>query len=781
MDPQRWSKVKQIFSEIVDLDAARRQTRLSEILNGDTELKAEVLALLDANEQVEDFIEEPALSNICLPTPSLTRVGHYRIVRELGRGGMGTVFLGERDDGEFEHEVAIKVVNSIFATPDSLRLFRRERQILAELDHPNIARMLDGGVTEDGLPYLVMEHVEGTSLTQWVNDHGLRIEQRLRLFLRVCAAVAYAHTNLVVHRDIKPTNILVTSAGEPKLLDFGLAKILDIDLDGARTTTNLRALTPEYASPEQIRGDALTTATDVYSLGIVLYELLTGERPFSYRSMSLNEMLRNAATRQPDKPSSRVSVGDAAVKVDRRLNSRNVLQGDLDNIVLKALKNEPERRYLSVGLFADDIERHLNGLPVSATTDTFIYRASKFVKRNAIAVAATASIAALLLIGIVVTTWQARIVGHERDRAQLEKQNAEALNTFLQSILSVAAPEKMGKDAKVVDVLKDASARIETDLSGQPELRARALATIGDTYIRLGLVDEAAVKLREAVAAYADLYPNGSDDRTRAEKLLAECLVLDFSFEEASAIMSRVIAAERGRGPSAADALAASLFLEGELRLRQGSYADAETSLIEAIALCEHSTTIDSFECVYYKVALGRAKQFAGDLDSAAPIFRDAVSRFESDPRRAATRLGDTYVNLGDVLLTKGDTSGALELFSKGDEIYRRETSNSYQVAITQYYLARAYLALKDNARASEFAGNSIEIARRLDWVNNRNYIGALAVKGRSMLEMGRPREAEPYLQEALERGRKNLAPADPKLTQIEIALDECRGERHRG
>ena len=409
-------------------------------------------------------------------------IGHYRVVREIGRGGMGTVFLAKRDDGEFQQEVAIKVVSSAFLGRESLRRFRQERQILAGLNHPNIARLLDGGVTDDGLPFLVMEYVAGDPLTEYADKQSLSIDSRLRLFLRICRAFSYAHGNLIVHRDIKPSNILVTSDGEPKLLDFGLAKIIDIEKDEVRTATNFRALTPAYASPEQLRGDAITTASDIYSLGVVLYELLTGTRPFAHESVTFEKMIQLVSNSDPIKPSDatkterekgRKGEGEKRITNSRLLTlDSRLLRGDIDNIVLMAMRKEPERRYRSVERLAIDIERHLNGLPITATEDTFVYRSTKFVKRHWIGVASVSVIALVLIAGIITTTWQARAARGAQARS-------ETIGAFLQSMLGSAAPEAKGADVKVKDILADASVRARTELADDPEAMAQVLMTLG--------------------------------------------------------------------------------------------------------------------------------------------------------------------------------------------------------------------------------------------------------------------------------------------------------------
>lgn len=388
-----WQRVKEIFSLVIDEPAEDRLNKIAELCGGDRRLQVEVESWLASYGEAEEFLETPVASHADFAAGKSAagrRFGSYALEREIGYGGMGAVYLAKRTDGEFEQAVALKIVRQSIAESHMIERFRRERQILASLNHPNIAKLLDGGVSENGEPYLVMEYVEGVPITGFALT--LSVDQKLRLFLKVCSALSYAHRNLVVHRDIKPGNILVTSDGEAKLLDFGLAKLIDegLGLDVTETATSYRALTPAYASPEQLRGDAITTSSDVYSLGVVLHELLAGERPFKFEGMSLDEIIRAVSSTEPALPS-------------RTTATNPKLKGDLDNIILKALRNEPDRRYGSVEQLAEDIERHLSGLPVMARKDTFYYRASKFVMRHRGAVAAALLIMATVVTGVVLT------------------------------------------------------------------------------------------------------------------------------------------------------------------------------------------------------------------------------------------------------------------------------------------------------------------------------------------------------------------------------------------
>ncbi|MBI1764574.1 MAG: protein kinase [Acidobacteria bacterium] len=436
MTPERWQQIEALFQVAVEQEPARRGAFLAQACGEDAALRAEVKSLL-AQEQADSFIQaqvKGVAREFTAQQDELTgqHIGVYRIGERLGEGGMGVVYAAVRDDAQFEKQVALKVVKRGMDTEFVLKRFWRERQILARLEHPCIARLLDGGMTGDGRPYFVMEYVEGQPITAYCQARGLGVPERLKLFRQVCAAVQYAHQQLVVHRDLKPSNILVAPApdsrpdgpedqvGLPKLLDFGIAKLLAAADDAdpqTQTATELRLLTPEYASPEQMRGQTLTTTTDVYSLGVVLYELLTGQRPHQFNTRA-TAAVEHAVATAPPKPSEAVSP-TGAPKLPKQL------AGDLDNIVLMALRAEPERRYQSVEQFSEDLRRYLAGLPVTARADTFTYRASKFVRRNRLGLAAALLVLLSLLGGIGVATYQAR-------RAEQRFQQVRKLaNTFL--------------------------------------------------------------------------------------------------------------------------------------------------------------------------------------------------------------------------------------------------------------------------------------------------------------------------------------------------------------
>lgn len=452
--------MKELFSAALELESPDRASFINKACAADEDLRTELLELLSAHEAAGDFIQRPALVDIGLMTNDETdrtaavegqQIGSYQVIRELGRGGMGAVYLAARADESFDKQVALKLIKRGMDSDAIIKRFVMERQILANLDHPNIARMIDGGTTEDGLPYFVLEYVEGTTISQYCDQHTLNTAERLKLFRSVCAAVQFAHQNLIVHRDLKPGNILVTKEGTPKLLDFGIAKLLSADWSPsvAATETIARLLTPEYASPEQLRGLPITTTGDVYSLGVVLYELLSGHRPFSFSNRSPEDAARLITLSEPIKPSIVITRNDKSPGTDGGHRAvtpeaisrtrdgtveklRRRLAGDLDNILLKALRKDPERRYASVQEFSEDLRRHLEGLPVHARPDTLSYRTGKFISRHKAGVAAAVLVLLTLLSATIVTTWQARIARQERAKAERRFKDVRNLtNSFL--------------------------------------------------------------------------------------------------------------------------------------------------------------------------------------------------------------------------------------------------------------------------------------------------------------------------------------------------------------
>lgn len=516
-DADRWTEIDNLFAAALDRPQEERPAFVRGATAGDPDLLHEVSDLLQAFDEAQDYVEQSGskmIGRLCqdlalwdkAPIPDMegALLGPWRLVRHIARGGMGSVYLAERADGRFEQQVAVKVLRRGLDTEDIVARFLAERRILASLDHPNIARLLDGGETPDGRPYLVMEYVDGDPITSYAEARQLGLDARLGLFASVCRAVQHAHRHLVIHRDLKPSNVLVTPAGEVKLLDFGIAKILDPDdpeTPAGPTLTGVRLMTPRYASPEQVRGNVVTTASDVYQLGLLLYELLAGQSPVACDGLSRSELEQRVLAEVPELPSRIVSEAVARRQRVTLPRLRRDLQGDLDQVVLMALRKEAGRRYPSVGALVRDLERYREGLPVHAAPDSARYRIGKFVRRNRAQVVA-ALLVLILVAGYVTTvTLQGRRIAAERDRAALEAARASQVTGFMVNLFEGANPDQAGgREITAGELLDLGARRARTELPNQPEVHAALLSAIGQSYAALGRFQDARPLLEEAIA-----------------------------------------------------------------------------------------------------------------------------------------------------------------------------------------------------------------------------------------------------------------------------------------
>ena len=519
MTRETWQRVKEILHGALEKPEDERAAFLDEACGGEVELRGEVESLLASHEGAGEFIEPAPAADSPVPADRLgigADIGPYRIVQLIAEGGMGAVYQAVRVDDLYRKVVAIKVIRRGVHGQYALRHFDTERQILAHLDHPAIAKLLDGGTTPDGRPYFVMDFIAGTPIDEYCDRRRLTVRERLGLFLTVCSAVHYAHQNLVIHRDLKPPNILITEEGAVKLLDFGIAKLLDPDALGLNhTLTTMQAMTPEYASPEQVSGGNITTASDVYALGVLLYRLLTGRRPYQLGSRSIDELWEQVRHREPRRPSVAVGGTEDGVTPDEIAAARRTrpdrldrqLAGDLDNLLLMALRKEPERRYCSVERLASDIRRHLDGHPVTARPDTIRYRAGKFIRRHRTPVAAVTIAVLSLVAGIIAASWQARVATRERNRAEQRFQEVRGLARSVLFELHDAIAPLPGSTAARELLVKRAQQYLDGlagesggDASLQRE-RAAAYQRIGDV---LGLPTQPNLgQSAQALTAYA--------------------------------------------------------------------------------------------------------------------------------------------------------------------------------------------------------------------------------------------------------------------------------------
>jgi eukaryotic-like serine/threonine-protein kinase len=582
IDPRDWPAVNVLLDRAMDLAPASRGAWLDALPPESAAYRDTLMRLLAAEGGVETsaiFAELPRVDLEAVAAddgdPALvtgSRVGPYVLLSQIGRGGMGSVWLAERSDGYPRRKVALKLPH-LGWTPGLAERVERERDILASLEHPNIARLYDAGLDALGRPYLALEYVDGTPIDRYAAKLALSVRERLVLFLQVAEAVAHAHAHLVVHRDLKPSNILVTGKGEVRLLDFGIAKLLlsgEISAEASElTNVSGRALTPEYASPEQIRGQAIGTASDVYSLGVVAYELLTGKRPYSLGKAGVLGLAD--AIMAANVPLASRSIDDAAI--------RKQLSGDLDSILNKALKKEPAERYATVAAFADDLRRHLDDTPVLARPDTLRYRARKFVARNALAVAAASAVLLAVLAGSAAALWQARMARAEATRAD------ETKNFALSIFRAAETPRGGGAATTAVDLLLAAQRRIATELKDKPDVAVELMTSIGESLASQSKLEQAADLLRKAV----DLGRSrvGADDRRtlEAESALGTVLLDSGHFDEAIALLTETV--KRARRVGASGALIGALVDLGASQIAKGEYDDGIANTRAAVDLVE--------------------------------------------------------------------------------------------------------------------------------------------------------------------------------------------------
>jgi serine/threonine protein kinase/type II secretory pathway pseudopilin PulG len=691
MNVETWQQLKTLFHGALDLGPAERTAFLAAACHGDDEIRNQVEKLLASHDEPGDFLVSPALMNAeksssdgqvrRAETEERTgqRIGPYEVIREIGHGGMGTVFLAVRADDQYRKQVAIKLVKRGMDSDAILRRFMMERQILANLEHPNIARLLEGGSTADGLPYFVMEYIEGQPITEYCDAHRLTTAQSLELFREVCAALHYAHQNLVVHRDIKPGNILVTAEGVPKLLDFGIAKLLSpgwANETGEATASMVRLMTPDYASPEQFRGLTITTASDVYSLGLVLYQLLSGHHPYRLRKRHPEEVAQAILQEEPEKPSTaagrqRVEEGSRATDIEEcatenaplagktiqqsPMRNPKSLRGDLDNIVLKALRKEPERRYASVQEFSEDIRRHLEGLPVIASPATFSYRAGKFARRNRTAVVAAAIVIFTLLSATAITGWQARVARRERDRAesrfnQVRKLANTVLFDYHERIKNLPGATE-ARRKMVTDALEYLD-NLASDSNNSPDLQrelALAYKKVGDIqggYSASGNTGEQDMALQNYRKALAI-----------QEKLILQTQVTDSDLRTLAMLYVDVGSGLAGKGD----------FQGQEALCRKAVFA-----LSEIVPNDEPGTTTTRSDLARVLFELASALRGEGNLDGAIEEYSKAAQIYERlanehpDKRDSYLRNAAlTFKTMGAIREMKQEPVFALELYRK--------------------------------------------------------------------------------------------------------------------
>ncbi len=736
------------FSALCDLDAAGRAAGLAAIAAEDPGLATEIARLLALDAAAEGPIEalRGAVADAAgrrllpdelpvVPEAPPERLGAWRLGEKLGAGGMGEVWAAERIEGGFTQQAAVKLVRSGLSSAEILARFRRERQLLARLSHEAIARLLDGGLAPDGRPWFAMERVDGIPITDYARVHHLPLADRLRLLVEVARAVDAAHRSLVVHRDLKPSNILVTAAGEPKLLDFGLAKLLERDDDPRLTRTDVRALTPAYAAPEQVLGEPVTLATDVYSLGVLLYELVTGELPHVRRSPTSEGLADEVSRETIERPSSRVRRSSAelgatpaiaalsAIAGLSRTRLAHRLKGDLDTIALAALQRAPERRYPTAAAFADDIERFLAGRPIQARRDSAAYRAKKFVGRHRVAMAAAALLLVSLFAGLGAVLWQAR-------ETRLEAARTARVRDFLASIFGSLDPDLgPGREASAATLLADGAARVEAELGDEPRIAAELFVALGRAWLALDRYDEADRLARRSLELAA---ASAGDDSPLAA---------------ASRALAGEIATARGDLPAGESALRAAL-----AGLDRAAGSDSLAAARAAAALGRnlnaqerHAEALALSERAYAELS---RRLGPGDREAVRALLAESQAlRFSDRAAEAGRRIASARATLAATPHVNPVTRALLEVESAHVELHLRHPTEALAAAETAIASLAATLGPASAARADALQVRALARMQAGDFDGARVDLDAAAAVLRS------------------------LDPAHPRLTSVLIDL----------
>ncbi len=789
-DDEGMSAAERIFLAASDLPPSQRAPWVASQCAGDELLLNEVQQMLGAMDEATDYFgglaDRLGLAKVLDPefAPEMPeRIGQYRLIRLLGRGGMGAVYLADRADQQFDKQVAVKLLPYGVGGREARTRFLAERQILAKLEHPNIARLLDGGITEQGTPYFVMEYVEGVPIDRYCNQHRLTVRERLRLFQQVCEAVQYAHGNLIVHRDIKPGNVLVDPQGNVRLLDFGIAKVVDGDGAGETLTRGARAMTPAYASPEMVRGELVTTASDVYALGVLLYELLAGVQPHQLDTLSEVQIAQTIAQEEPAPLSRAVSAaprsGDdpqavAATAADRSTSParlRAQLEGDLDNIVAMALRKSVEHRYRSVEKLSEDIERHLTRLPVAARPATLRYRAGRFFARNRLVVI-SASLAAIMLAAVaVIATNFALVTQRQANEIALERDRAEQVKDFLLGVFSRASPHvNQGEEVTARDLLDQAAERINEELSDQPDLQAQMLGTMAQSYTNLSIYDRAGEVLDVLVGLQGA--SAGVRSKVHVDALMAKAEVVERQGDYEAGLALGRKAVELASEFDAPATLARAQLIRGRMLHRLGQLEAGEEDYRAAVTLLEASGERGT-NLSEGLAHLGSVLSEVDKLDEADAVLTRAfeIEREVYGPNHM--NLVDTVHNLANVKLKR-------DLYEESLGMYQ-QLLDMYQVLAPDGHSDEAYF---HNGKASVYREmNRLEDAE----TSARAALAALepffddahpnviilqANLGEVLLRKGDPQAARPLLETAVTALQEKM-PAHPRVQRTQVSLGQ--------
>ncbi len=804
-----WHRLGALFDQAIGYEGTERVAFVEGACAGDPELRRALVTLLEADATADGFMDEAIIprrgETLGEPSPEAEtagdsadqpsvvpdairvgqRLGPYRVLRPLGHGGMSAVYLAVRDDDTFQRRVVVKLVRADLQDADLERRLRTERHILASLDHPNIARLFDGGTTADGRPFFAMEYVEGVPITDYADQHELSVDERLTLFRKVLGAVQYAHQNLIIHRDLKPSNILVDAAGEPKLLDFGIAKLLNPDLaatDAHATATWLRLMTPHYASPEQVRGKLVGMPSDVYSLGVLLYELLAGRLPFDLGNATPGEIERILTERDPPRPSAAVlgpaqGKDETEVARQRALGPRELgrtLTGDLDAIVMKALRSAPQRRYATAERFADDVRRFQQCLPVGAREGSLRYRFGKLLRRHRMAAAVAASLMLALGVGSAGMLAKQAEVLRGREVAERERNQREAVLALVLDILQVADPNvSRGASFTVREALESSAPKLRQSLADQPALRAELLHTTGTIFHNLGLWSRSRVDLEEALslrrALFGDDHPSIGETRSRLALVLA-----NLGDVETARRMSTLATATARDAAGTLNVDALDLINNHVTVLCAAhDYQAAEAPSAEALALARRST--ERPELVTALVNRAMVLLNHGEHLAAAELFQQGVDLLALQLGDDHPRLANPLSNLGSARRRAGDLDGAQAAFEKTLAIQQATLGEeSPTLAITLNNLASIFAVRGEHTRATEAYRRAATIFARQSGSDHPRLLFLDIRIAQVQIDAGAPEAAIAALQKSLEQWRPILGEDHRFMTLAELALGQA-------
>lgn len=786
------------------LQGEERTTYLINACADDKDLLDEVLSLLeqeDSEQLLEPLVQIRSSLLFSDDSSGDQLIGPYRLIRLLGTGGMGHVYLAVRNDEQFERFVALKVIKEGVVSDDVLSRFMGERQILASLNHSNISRLFDGGTTDSGLPWFAMEYVEGTPITEYCERGHLTLDKKLDLFLKVCSAVQYAHQNLVIHRDLKPANILITENGHPKLLDFGIAKLMDLEQDPGVTQYQNRMMTPEYASPEQVKHDPVSTVSDVYSLGVLLYELLTGTLPYQFGKRSPAHIEDVISNEIPPKPSG--------------ISGKTRLKGDLDNIILKALRKSPDERYSSVEQFAQDIQRYQNALPVTAQKDSFSYRTGKFLQRHKWSVAVSAAVSILILSFATVTYIQSKTIGARAIEAENERDRAEEISNFLVDLFASVDPsEAQDESLTAIELLHRGAERVETDLSDQPDLQANLFLVISEVYESLGLFDEGISMAENALAVQRAYFGDASLEAATSLNAIGWLNHERGNFDAADSLLQSALQMRYELLGSNHLDVARTLNDLAVLKQSQGDFAATDTLLLQSLDIrrkllgADHESvgiTLSNYAALQYvmgdlegaiesmdevlrnfrinfgekhlriAVALNNLGAFLSankELEKAEAVYREALQIRYDLVGEEHPSVAYSLAHLGNLLREKKEYSEAEEMILKSLNLRKKLLGEGHIVVGHSYRtMGILYFERGDYDEAERYFTLALNTFRNLFPDGHTDNAEILHLLGEVYLEMNDPVRAEPVFREAMETRTRFYAEGDTRTAESMIKL----------